>query len=109
MIWEWRKVFHFDPTPKQYDFFPPFMRGVFVEKENNSFLKGFRLVRFPMTGDATLVAVLGDQLLTVSSNGEKRSQAIDDKLEVVRKFFPDIPTDHIQKAITALNADSGPV
>jgi hypothetical protein len=108
MIGEWRKVFHFDPTPKQYEFFPPFMRGVFVEKENNSFLQTFRLVRFPMTGDATLVAVSGDKLLTVDSKGEKHSQPIDDKYDVIRKFFPHIPNDHITKAITTLN-DSSPV
>jgi len=105
MVGEWRKVFHFEMEPRKLEFFPPFMKQVYVE--DNPFHQSISSVRFPETG-LCLVAVKDNELLTM-----KAAKTIDDSVKmehvpidnlsaVYREHFPNIPLEFVQRAVANL-------
>lgn len=105
MVGDWRKVFHFETAAQPLEYFPAFMKQVYME--DNSFHQSIVSVRFPET-ELCLVAIKANEMLTMKKMKtpddclKMERIPIDNMLSVFQDQFPHIPLEFVKRAIAYL-------
>ncbi|XP_066966500.1 uncharacterized protein [Macrobrachium rosenbergii] len=98
----WRQVFHFNLKPVTFDYFHPYMEGIYVEEGGSDFHTTLRAVRFPSSGknERTMLAFKNQSFLTGPMDKAQKTRIGYEELSCkIKENFPTIPQSKIDLGV----------
>ncbi|XP_068248335.1 uncharacterized protein [Palaemon carinicauda] len=98
----WRQVFHFNLTPVPYEYFHPYMEGIYLEEHGSDFHTTLRAVRFPSCGtnERMMVAFKNQSFLTGPMDDALKKRINYEELsDKIKENFPTIPQSKVDLGV----------